>query len=318
MNLNDIQKALFVALWHVHAEHGPGGMDWQEWSQGQGHDVKAVGRAFDELSELGLVEAASLGPYAQITVYGLSACEQGGFIDEESLKPHTRFRMDLLVALSRVRAEQGLSSAIYWGDLIQDIGADAKLFNANDQFLTQTGYMEWIGQSLRITAKGESAVQEYLSKRGLLDRFEELKATGTVTAQQRGHELEKLLELAATSEGWNVVRNARAPGEENDLILSKGFDYFIVSCKWLSGACEVEDARSLRDRVVHRPGTRGVLCSMSGFTAGFEGDIERRLSDAIILPFGPGDIENALSGKLTALLQSKLHGVIVNRVFPWS
>lgn len=318
MELNDIQKALFVALWHLHAEHGPAGMNWREWAQEEGHDVEAVDRAFDELSEQGLIEAASLGPYAQITMYGFSACEQAGFIDEESLKPHTRFRTDLLVALSKARAEHGLNSAIYWRELVQEMGADEKLFRANEQFLTQAGYMEWMAQCLRITAKGERAVQEYLSKRGLLERFEELKESGTVTAQQRGHELEKLLELAALKEGWKVERNARAPGEENDLILSKGFDYFIVSCKWLSAPCEVEDVRNLRDRVIHRPGTRGVLFSMSGFTSGFVGDIERRLSDAIILPFGPEDIENALSGELSSLLQSKFHGVIVNRVFTWS
>lgn len=318
MELNDIQKALLVALWHLYAEHWPGRMNWLEWAQEQKHDVEVVHRAFGELSEQRLIEAPLLGPYAQITMYGFSACEQAGFIDEESLRPHTRFRTDLLVALSKARAERGLNSAIHWRELSQGIGADEKLFMANEQFLTQTGYIECVAKCLRITAEGERAVQEYLSKLGLLERFEELKDSGNVTAQQRGHELEKLLELAAVKEGWKVERNARAPGEENDLILSQGFNYFIVSCKWLSAPCEVEDARNLRDRVIHRPGTRGVLFSMSGFTSGFIGDIERRLSDAIILPFGPEDIENALSGELSSLLQSKFHGVIVKRVFTWS
>lgn len=316
--MTEIQKAFFIALWHVHAEHGRAGMNWREWAQENGYEGREVDRAYDELAEQGLIEAASLGPYAQITTRGVFECEEAGYIDDEILRPHTKFRTDLLVALSKGRAEHGVNAILDWRSTVAEIENGDKLFRSNEHILADAGYIEWMAQSIKITAKGEHAVQEYLSKRGLLEGLEELKTSTTVTPQQRGHELEKLLELAAKKDGWKVERNARAPGEENDLIVSKGFDYFIVSCKWLSKPCEVEDARNLRDRVIHRPGTRGVLFSMSGFTSGFVTDIEGRMSDAIILPFGPEDVGNALSGEFSSLLLSKFHAVIVNRVFSWS
>ena len=299
-------------------EQGLDGFNWETWAKENGHELDAVDRVYDELRERGLVKSWSQGRNAQITTLGVLACEEYGFVPEGVVEQQQQFRTDFLLALSRRRAEHTVTTTFDPHSIIQEIGADERMFWSMQSILKDNGMIEWAGSFVRITAIGEQRVQEYLSKLDLLTVLEELKELKGVTPQKRGHELEMLLEHAAIKEGWKVERNARAPGEENDLILSRGFDYFIVSCKWLMNPCGVEEARNLRDRVTHRPTSRGILFSMSGFASTFIDDIAARLGHAVILPFGPEDTEKTLAGQLTSLLQQKLDTAMVNRQFPWA
>lgn len=91
----------------------------------------------------------------------------------------------------------------------------------------------------------------------------------------------------------------------------------MASCKWEKSPVGVPSIRDLRERVTHRASSRGILFSMSGFTATAEALAHERLDSAVILLFGPNDCEWALAGKLTELIESKLHQAMVLRELPW-
>ena len=141
-----------------------------------------------------------------------------------------------------------------------------------------------------------------------------------ITPQKRGHELERLLEVVLLKEGWQVERNTRAPGEENDLIFHRDFDYFILSAKWEKATIETGPVRDLRDRVTARAGTRGALVSMSGFSQNATNLARERMESAMILFFGPEDIgATFLKGEsLSELIKKKMRSLVIEKKMLWS
>ena len=315
--MTEIEIAMLRYLWSLNASSGGSSINWREWATEEGFDISDADNAFYLLKERDLVDAAGAGSYVELTIFGQKFVEDNQLVANDLIAEHLNFRTQFIVALGNARDVYSLNHMFDYREILEETGLSDILFRANIDMLVQGGYVEWVTSgSLKITTYGYDAVRVYRAKAALVSELERLQSGTTTTPQQRGHELEKLLEQAASSEGWRVERNARAPGEENDLIISRDLNYFIVSCKWEAAPIGVEAVRNLRDRVTHRPTSRGILMSMSGFAKTSIEDVSARLESAVILLFGPDDIESSLTGEFTELLTEKLHSAMVNRTFP--
>jgi hypothetical protein len=137
---------------------------------------------------------------------------------------------------------------------------------------------------------------------------------GDANSQQRGHEFEHLVAELGELDGAQALVNARAPGEENDVVLRWGGTYFIVSCKWCAEPSGMPDLRDLRDRVKGRHDVVGVLASVGGFTKDVVNSIESE-SLGLIVPIGRADIEMLLAGEVgfQSLLIDRRGSILIHR-----
>jgi hypothetical protein len=157
-------------------------------------------------------------------------------------------------------------------------------------------------QLMAITPHGMSAVQEWRRRIAVADEYERLRNDDN--PQRRGRKLEPLLRTVVQNEGWEAEANVHAPGEENDLIIHQGREYYIVQCKWEKDPVQRSYFGDLRDRMTSRAGVRGVFVSLSGYTEEAVKDAIDRLETAILLLYGPEDVGRIMRGgtTFTALL----------------
>ena len=115
-------------------------------------------------------------------------------------------------------------------------------------------------------------------------------------------------------ESWECETNVLSPGEENDLIIHEGREYYLVECKWQKEPVEKSLIAILRDKLTSRPGMRGIFASMSGYTSGALADVKDRIEASMILLFGPQDLEEGFSsvGSLTDLIDEKFYSAMTH------
>lgn len=142
-----------------------------------------------------------------------------------------------------------------------------------------------------LTPEGKEAHESWAIRASIEARWRELQGCTNMTPQQRGHELEKLLEVLCGFHRVLAQRSVRAPGEENDLIISVNFEHFIVSCKWEQQRAKPEYVNSLIGRIGRRAGSRGLLVSGSGFSRNVAPFVQSSTGQGLVVLFGAGDLE---------------------------
>lgn len=288
-----------------------------EYADQEGLDHDIVTRAEENLRENGLIESPFIDPSVQITIQGIELVEKKGLAEMTLIHHQQQFRIQYLDILATDRDEHGPNWIVDCRGVLEKRQLAEIDLVRNFAYLLEGRYIESMAIGyVRITPYGHRKVDKWRKKVRMLEQFRALKL-GSISPQKRGHELEILIELAAKEEQWGVEKNVLRPGEEIDLILYRDFDYFLVSSKWEKSAIEVSAVRDLRERINHRPTSRGVLLSMSGFSQNAENYARERLESAVILLFGPNDIERVFNGELTSLLVQKLHIVMTKRAMEW-
>src|SRR5262249_22211542 len=127
---------------------------------------------------------------------------------------------------------------------------------------------------------------------------------------------EDLLADVAEHEGWEVSLRARSQGQEHDLIIHRGYHYFLVSAKWEKNPVEPEVLELLESRCRSRATVNGgLLISLSGFTDNCIEEARLKIAQAHILLFGPADVTSifASEASLTELIDAKLQEAMHHR-----
>jgi uncharacterized protein (DUF2132 family) len=148
--------------------------------------------------------------------------------------------------------------------------------------------------------------------------FENLENLVDTTHQLRGHHLEDLLAEVAEDEGWEVDKRVRSQGQEHDIILHKGFHYFLISCKWESDPIQGKEVELLESRVRSRASTTGgILFSMSDFTENCIKEAFAKINSARIMLFGSQDVNTIMLNEksLTDFIDEKLERLMHHREF---
>ena len=311
------EKIQEEVLRHLYSAHfaGEDHPNLNEWAQGQGLDSNQVWSNFEILEEKELAEMVTVGG-AGVTSRGILWTEKQNLVSEEQIRQNEQTRTSILDALSRFREEHGTSMLLDWEELIQQEGIGEAEFHHNIDVLVDAGLVRWIGhRELEITLEGLERVHEWRERVKWSEEFERLKVGEEFIPQQRGHELEKIIEQVLISDGWECERNVHAEGEEHDLIIHREREYYLVECKWEKEPIQPKYLRELIGRLTARIGVRGIFISMSGYTEAATKEGADRLESCIILLFGQKDIETVLNceNSFTDMLNEKFKAAVSRR-----
>ncbi len=282
-------------------------LNWDDWARERGYSRDSVDRIYDDLHEIGLVDAASLGPNMEITSPGIIYVETNDLAPPALKVRHDAIRKAILSELLEARESEGPRNVRDLHGLANNHDFSREEVFLNLDILRDYYFIEFVGGSLiRLSSSGIELAKKIAFSCEIEEAWQDLKGK-TDEPQARGHELEKLLARILEHEDWPVDLNVRATGEENDLIASQGFIYFVFSCKWEKSVVGARVVRDLRDRITARPGSIGVLVSIGGFSSEAVEYVESRLESASILFVSKADLDMVFSGeiRITDLISSK-------------
>lgn len=282
-----------------------------------GVEINRVEPLFRTLEGMGWIEKPAMSWLVRLTPSGIAAIEGAGYASAESVAQDNRIRERLLLLLCE-RAGDRSTASLEELATAASCGVEAAVRNAD--LLMNCGLVEppvasWYGA----TDAGVAEAQRLKAARARVEHFFSLKDGTSFSPQERGHELEQLIDVIASLDGWESDRQVRGSGEEQDLVLHREREYYLVECKWLRDPVEAGVVREFAGRVEARAGVRGLAISMSGFSAGAVEWARGKLSTCILLLFGPEDVESLVTQrrKFTELLSEKVHAVVMRRQIVW-
>lgn len=305
MNINKIKQMILQRAYSGEFENGVARVfNLHEFAERNKMGKELVFKAFEELRHADLIEEFASGGEIAPTEEGLLYCENNELVDINLIKHQTDIRTKLILTLNDIYEKSQNGEMTNWIEWIKEAGVNNQDFSNNEKILEKLGWIQTDqGQrDFSITSYGKEIANDLRIKCHLQESFEKLLRLEDITEQQRGHELENLLEIIAKNEKLNVSKRVRSQGQEIDLILNSGLHYFLCSCKWVKDPIQPCEVELLESRVRSRATTNGgILFSISGFTDNCIEEIRLKISSALIIPFGPADIDDIFHFKVSML-----------------
>lgn len=298
---------------------GPGELCVWEWARCQGLERDEWFRHFRSLKDDGLISGVATGALVQLTSKGVLYAESAGLAAAELVAENQTIRASILERLAQIREDGGADEERGWEAVRRAVRCRLPEFRRNLLLLQDLGLVNQAGAELSITGEGLDTVRATREKKALEEQFARLRRLEDITPQQRGHELEKLLERLVQAEDWDAERDVRSEGEQQDLVIHREREYYLIECKWEKDPVQPRELREFRDRITARPGVRGLFFSMSGYTDAAKQDARDRLESCMVLLFGPGDIERlfAFECSFTEMLNHKFDAAMAQRKILW-
>ena len=277
-------------------------------------------KAYQELEDAGLIRTFAIGGIIINTSAGLLHCEENGLVAPEMVHKQMMIRTKLLVTLYDIQERSPHGTIVDWESWIKEAGISNQDFFNNEHFMRDVNLIQKEDmQSYSITSFGIGNVRDYKARVKRVYDFDKLDKLEGITPQQRGHKFEDLLGEIIKKEGWQVDKQVRSPGQEIDIIIHKGLDYFFISSKWEANPIQPEELDIMYSRASGRKDVKGsIIVSMSGFTDQCINHAIRKLENCHIILFGEKDIHSIMScdKTFTSLLEEKykeamLHGRIL-------
>lgn len=287
-----------------------------EFADQNGIDRDLIWKIFDELKDAGLIKCELMGGIVEPTTPGLLYCEENGLIDPELKHKQAMIRTKLVVALYDIQEKSPHGTLIDWEYWIREAGVNNRDFDNNRKILLDTGLIDKkTHRSYFVAPFGITKVKEYKAKVKRVEEFGRLDKLVGVTPQQRGHKLEDLIGEIIGTEGWEVDTRVSAQGQENDIIIHKGLDYFFISCKWEKSPIQPEELDLMYSRASGRKDVKGsIIVSMSGFTDNCVNQAIRKMENCHLILFGKLDIEKIFGHEktFTSLLEEKYKAAMIH------
>lgn len=309
-----LQHQILGALYRAHYERGEA-EDLNELAQRLVVDGQRVYESFGFLHNSGLADSRQ-SRKAHITPAGILFAEEKGLAPQELASHHADVRTRIIDALGRLSEEHGLHTLVFYERIIEQAKIDEAEFLSNYLVLQHADVMVPAGNAgFQMTHHGAQVLHDHRVRAERKAKFDILKTGVTITPQQRGHELERLLQEVALAEGWDCERNALGRNEEHDLVIHRDLQYFLTQCRWEKKPLQTKVVRDLIGRLMSRAGVHGLYISMSGFARGGSEEALLQLPNRLILLFGPKDVEAMFNGRstFTDLMKSKMDAAIIKR-----
>jgi len=174
--------------------------------------------------------------------------------------------------------------------------------------------MEPIGKPFEEFA--EMIIREALEKElNLASSSLEFDRIASLAPQPRGREFQKLFARVIDElDSWLQEEGVRTPYEEIDVVVNREREYYLVECKWEQYGIGASVVRGFYGKLTNRANVQGIIVSMSGFTKGAVDEVKKKVSDRIILLFGPWDVCSIIfSGNSFDKLLNEKYDALVKR-----
>jgi ribosomal protein S19E (S16A)/uncharacterized protein (DUF2132 family) len=288
-----------------------------KYAEENGINRDEADRAFNELEEAGLIQTYAGGGEIINTPAGLAFAEKHQLADEVLVDKHTKVRIKMLEALADAYEKSRNYEMEFWDEWFRLTSINEQDFNKNYNYLFDIGLVKKSPmQGHILTQAGKDIVIDYRRRKRRLEDFERLEKLESVTEQQRGHKLEDLLAEIIKEEGWEVDKRVRVPGEEIDIIIHRGLEYFLISCKWEKKPTQSEELDIMYSRAMDRSNLKGsIIMSMTGFMDSCIKKAIEKMGNCHLVMFGPIDIEKIIHNEksFSNLLHDKYQEVMLHR-----
>ena len=317
---DEIKRMLLIRLYDGAFKHGVSyELNLNDFAAEKGVSNELIWKIYNELEDGGLIKMWAGGGRVVPTTIGLSYCEQNKLVADAIISEQNKIRIKILDAYANIYEKHLRDYLVDWEEICRISGVSIEDFQNNIRMLFDGGYIEknTIG-AYSISQKGLDVVYEYKKKMARLRAFEKLESLVGITPQLRGHQLEDILAEVAEHEGWEVDKRVRSQGQENDIIIHRGFHYFLISCKWEGDPIQGQEIELLESRVRSRASTTGgILFSLSGFTDNCIREAFAKIGSARILLFGPQDVKTIMLNEksITDFIDEKLECLMHHRTF---
>lgn len=272
-------------------------MSYRDWCEARNVSGEECARSYQQLTDAGLMDAQAFGMTVGLTAEGICFLEDNRHVDAKFIGTQVQCRRLILRRGFEAYEHSGSRGRVRVHQLALEAEVHERVLHRNIFFLRDVLALEMEGQSFRLTERGVDLYQSVQFRDRIESRWEELCSGETMSPQVRGHALEDLLAELASFEGLMVDTRVRSPGEENDLVISKDHDHFLVSCKWEKTVAPNQYLEVLRMRVLKRPGTLGILVSVGGFSGELVREAESNTSLGMVMIFGRGDLDRLFRGE---------------------
>jgi hypothetical protein len=283
--------------------------DAKAFSKSYNYDEAQVFEAIEEFREKGFIKTECAGGFYEFGPDALDYCEINKLVPKSLILKQHSIRIKLLTVLFDLQKNTVHNDGPHWEDWIRESCVDEDDFNRN--IVKNHGVYFY-----NLTSEGKTIVDDYRKRKKRLEAFEKLDKLEGLTRQERGHKLEDLLAETATWENWEVKTRVRSQGQEHDIIMHVGLHYFLSSCKWEGKPVQPKEVELLESRVRSRAQANGgILFSMSGFTKKCIEEIRMKIACALVIPFGPKDINQIMRNEIsmTKLLDNKIDEIMNHR-----
>lgn len=266
---------------------------WSNYAIDAELPIPEVVKLHNRLASRGLVTRGPVGDGSSITPLGIDFVERGDLLSAHELTETNSRRVRLLAAVDQVGTadldvNHGNSA------LTAQTGLDRNELYALFSLLEAQELVVQGSVGYSLTPKGCLRLERRLA----WERFVELhELKKPMTPQKRGHALEELLQEVAVQEEWIATRNSKPRAEENDVVISRDRELWLISSKWETKRIGPTALSDLIAKLGRRPSGRGLLCSMSGFTSGVVSLAAE--GNTLILFAGPEDISKLIRGDLS-------------------
>jgi DNA-binding transcriptional regulator YhcF (GntR family) len=245
-------------------------------------------KVISQMESQGLISNPASNWHFQLTDKAVLFSEQKRLISEEFRLKNERTRTLILDALAKAYDEKGPYAFVNINMLAAaNNSTDRELF-PNLDLLRNLNYIKATAQNYQITQSGLSRVQVWRQKEALSSEYDEI---AELTPQARGRRFQKLLAKIIESHGWSQEEGVQTSNEEMDVIVFQNREYYLIECKWEKEPIQALVIRELNGKLSNRVDVRGIVASVSGFTAGAGKQVEDYSGQKIILLFGPEDIK---------------------------
>lgn len=311
-----IEDAILRALYGAWAERGDVSLDTVleegKWDQSLFRTVAERMEKHDRL-----ITAQGSWSIYELTPRGVLYAEERGAPPAEEVARHRMARTEILACLADLYEREGVDADYHYSEICDGAGLDEGVALLNLTFLTEAGYVsDTSSSSFRITHQGLEDVRLWKKCKELSEEFERIE---TLAPQPRGRALQKLLARAIEQSGWLQEEGVRTSHEEMDVIIYRDREYYLVECKWVSDPVEAPIVRELKGKLDNRVDVRGIVVSMSGFTAGAVGQAVEYAGQRVILLFGPEDVHALVSqeSSFEGLLNEKYKALVTRKQIVW-
>ena len=306
--LQNLYRAWFYKDQYLRLNKVPEGKEW---------DPQVFENTVDRLQNDGFIKVIAMGGVYQITAVGILEAEEKGIVPEEITSIQKHLRTLILSHLAEDHEKSGPVSMVSIQTLAAEISDDPYLVNQNLQFLADADYVKFpTFGTCATTYKGLDAVEEWRSRQSVADEFDNLSR---LPPHPRGQAFQRIISKKLAQLDWKTEEAARTTNEEMDVIVHKNREYYLVECKWLQDPVEAAVIRELYGKLENRPGVRGMVFSMSGFTKGAVTQAEDYINKREIMLFGEKDINSLFASESTfdKILNQKYHALVVKREIQW-
>lgn len=317
MNQTELEKEILKRLYDAWERHGMA-LILEILDAFPGIDQAFFYKVVDDLEAAELLVNGGEGGLWDIRPLGVIETEKRGLVAREKIERHEYMRFLCLSSAATAFEVHGKYEEVNADELSSQFGLDITVLMDNLTLLHDLKLIRL--NTVRLFQITQIGLKENKIRTQLQRLKEEYSRISRLEPSPRGIAFEKLMAEVLRVAGWSTEESVRTSYEQMDIFIIKNGSIYLIECKWENGAVGTNPINHLLAKLNMRDGARGILMSMSGFTAGAVQSVEDSTTQKLMLLFGRKDTEQLIDdpSAFDSLLNEKHKEIVMRRKAVWT